>query len=400
MLNLRHQFPLLKNNHTLSYLDSAASAQKPEVVLKAMDEFYRTSYANVHRGVYTLSEQATARYEATRGAVAKFLNAFTSEEIIFTKNATDALNLVASSLCQTLKTDDEILLTQLEHHANLVPWQQHAKLRGLKLKFFPITKAGYLDYTKLNEYITPGTKVVSVSGMSNVLGCITHLPSIIEAAHKVGAVVVVDAAQLATHKPIDVQALDCDFLAITGHKLFGPSGIGVLYGKKALLEELPPYQFGGSMINEVSWHDSTWAEVPAKFEAGTPPIAEAVGLHAAINFITELGWGAIQKHELEITEYGLEELKKINSLHLTGPQSSFNRGPVFSFTIDGVHPHDLASILDEHGVAVRAGHHCAMPLHKLLGLTATTRASFSIYNTKEDVDKLVEGIKAAQKILR
>jgi len=363
-----------------------------------MDEFYRTAYANIHRGVYQLAETATQAYEDARGVVAKFINARETAELSFTRNATESLNTVASSYARQLHPGDEVLLTELEHHANLVPWQQAAKQHRLILKFIPVTLEGHLDLGKLSELLTPKTKVVAVSAMSNVLGCITELDQIIPAAHKVGAIVVVDAAQAAAHIPIDVQGLDCDFLAITAHKLFGPSGIGVLYGKRALLEKLEPFEFGGSMINEVGWQSSTWAELPQKFEAGTPPIAEAVGLGAALKFIMEIGWQKFMALEAELTQYGLEQLNKVQGLHLIGPTTPASRGPVFSFTIDGVHPHDLASVLDEANIAVRSGHHCAMPLHKKLGLPATTRSSFTIYNSREEVDRLVEGIKQAQKL--
>lgn len=363
-----------------------------------MDEFYRRDYANIHRGVYALAERATQAYEGARETVARFLNAKEAAEVVFTRNASEALNMVAEPLCRQLKSGDEIVVTQLEHHANLVPWQQAAKRYHLSLKFIPITKDGRVDASSLSRVFSSGTKVVAVSAMSNVLGSITDLAPIIAAAHQAGAVTVVDAAQAAAHVPLDVQSLDCDFLVFTGHKVFGPSGIGVLYGKKEQLERLEPFEFGGGMIQEVTWDSATWTEVPEKFEAGTPPIAEAVGLAAAIDFIQQVGWKNLLAHEAELTRYGLEKLVGVKGLYLVGPLTSDHRGPVFSFTIDGVHPHDLASILDEDGVAVRSGHHCAMPLHRLLGVQATTRASCTIYNTKSDLDRLVEGIKRAQKL--
>lgn len=398
--NIKTQFPLLNSpeNKNLVFLDSAASAQKHESVLRAIDDFYRGSYANIHRGLYRLAEASTTAYESARATVAKFINANEPAEIIFTRNTTNSLNMVASSYCQKLFSGDEILLTELEHHANLVPWQQAAKRCQLKLKYIPVTVDGRLDLSNISNLCTTKTKVVAISAMSNVLGTITELESIITAAHKVGAVVVVDAAQAAPHIPIDVQKMDCDFLTFSGHKLFGPSGIGVLYGKRSLLEKLEPFEFGGGMISEVTWDNSTWAEIPEKFEAGTPPIAEAVGLAKAVEFIQSIGWDNFLAHEAELTNYGLEQLAKVSGLHLFGPSDVKNRGPVFAFTLDGVHPHDLASVLDEVGVAVRSGHHCAMPLHRKFGLSATTRASCTIYNTKEDIDKLVEGIKKAQKL--
>ncbi len=400
LLNLRNRFPIFadERNRTLAYLDNAASAQKPEVVLRAMDEFYRAKYANVHRGVYKLAEAATAAYEGAREVVAKFINAREAAEVIFTRNATEALNTVAQSYVRLLSPGDGVLLTQMEHHANLVPWQQMAKQHKLKLEFVPVADDGRLDMAALDVLLIEGVKVVSISAMSNVLGTVPDLPAIIERTHDVGAVVIIDAAQAVAHVALDVQALDCDFLVFTGHKIFGPSGIGVLYGKRALLERLEPFEYGGGMIGEVNWHDSTWAELPDKFEAGVPPITEAVGLGAALKFVNDLGWQAIQQHEAELATYALSTLAKVSNLRIIGPTSALSRGPVFSFTVEGVHAHDLASVLDEAGVAVRAGHHCAQPLHRRFGLAATTRASFSIYNTKEEVDRLVAGIAHAQKL--
>jgi cysteine desulfurase/selenocysteine lyase len=398
--NIKSQFPLLDSpeNKNLAFLDNAASTQKHESVLKAMDDFYRGSYANIHRGVYRLAEAATAAYENARVTIAQFINAGEEAEIIFTRNTTNSLNMVASSICQQFAPGDEILLTEIEHHANLVPWQQAAKHYQLKLKFIPVTSEGRLDLSNISDLCNNKTKVVAVSAMSNVLGTITELEPIISAAHKVGAVVVVDAAQAVPHTPIDVKKLDCDFLTFSAHKMFGPSGIGVLYGKRSLLEALEPFEFGGGMISEVTWNSSTWADIPEKFEAGTPPIAEAVGLAKAAEFIQSVGWDNFLSHEAELTNYGLTELTKISGLHLFGPSDAKNRGPVFAFTLDGVHPHDLASVLDENNIAVRSGHHCAMPLHRKFELLATTRASCTIYNTKEDIDRLVEGIKKAQKL--
>lgn len=398
--NIRTQFPLLNlsENKNLVFLDNAASAQKHDSVLKTMDDFYRGSYANIHRGLYRLAEDATTAYENARVMVAKFINASESAEVIFTRNTTNSLNIVASSYCQKLSSGDEILLTELEHHANLVPWQQAARRYQLKLKYIPVTADGRLDLSNISNLCTAKTKVVAVSAMSNVLGTITELELMIITAHKVGAIVVVDAAQAAPHVPIDVQKIGCDFLVFSGHKIFGPSGVGVLYGKRSLLEDLEPFEFGGGMISEVTWDNSTWADIPEKFEAGTPPIVEAVGLAKAVEFVQSIGWNDFLSHEAELTNYGLERLTKISGLHLFGPSDAKNRGPVFSFTTDGVHPHDLASVLDEVGVAVRSGHHCAMPLHRKFGLSSTTRASCTIYNTKEDIDKLVEGIKKAQKM--
>lgn len=398
---IKEQFPIFNApiNKDLVFLDSGASAQKPEQVLKAMDNFYRNYYANIHRGVYKLAEKASAAYEEARAAVANFVNAESPHEIIFTRGTTSGLNLLAASLTTNLTPSDEILLTELEHHANLVPWQQAAQKNNLILRFIPVDKNGQLILSDLNKLINSKTKIVSVSGMSNVTGEITNLKTIIKAAHTARVLTIIDASQAAAHVEIDVKELNCDFLAFSGHKIYGPTGIGVLYGKTELLNKLEPFEYGGGMINEVSFENATWANVPDKFEAGTPPIAEVVGLAEAIKFITKIGWRDIQDHENKITTYGLEQLTKINNLRLVGPTDVNKRGAVFSFVVDKIHPHDLASLLDEVNIAVRAGHHCAMPLHAKLGLIATTRASFGLYNTIEDVDALVAGIKRAQVIL-
>ncbi len=398
---IKEQFPIFNApiNKDLVFLDSGASAQKPEQVLKAMDNFYRTSYANIHRGVYKLAEKASLAYEEARETVANFVNAESPHEIIFTRGTTSGLNLLAASLTTNLTPSDEILLTELEHHANLVPWQQAAQKHNLILRFIPVDENGQLILSDLNQLINPKTKIVSVSGMSNVTGEITNLKTIIKSAHTAGALTIIDASQAAAHVEIDVKELNCDFLAFSGHKIYGPTGIGVLYGKTELLNKLEPFEYGGGMINEVSFENATWTNVPDKFEAGTPPIAEVVGLASAIKFITKIGWRDIQEHENKITAYGLEQLTKINNLRLVGPTDVSKRGAVFSFVVNKIHPHDLASLLDEVNIAVRAGHHCAMPLHTKLGLVATTRASFGLYNTPEDIDALVAGIKRAQVIL-
>lgn len=399
--DIRKSFPLLEasNNKQLAFLDNAASTQKPAAVLKAMDDFQRSSYANVHRGVYRLAEEATAAYESARSAVARFLNAGEASEIIFTKNATECLNLVAQSYAKTLRPGDGVVLTQMEHHANLVPWQQAVSLHKLVLSYLPLNEHGGLDLTHLNDYLTEKVKVVSVSAMSNVLGTAPDLAPIISRAHEVGAVVIVDAAQAAPHFPIDVRAMDCDFLICTAHKIFGPSGIGMLYGKRPLLEKMPPFLFGGHMINEVQWESSTWAELPFKFEAGTPPITEAVGLEAALDFVKGIGWDSLVEHERDLTEYGLQELCKIPRLKVLGPQDAAQRGPVFAFTVNGVHPHDIASVLDQEAIAVRAGHHCAQPLHRLYGIPASTRASLCLYNSRAEIDRLVLAVNKAIKLL-
>lgn len=395
---IKSEFPIFEKHRNLVFLDNAASAQKPNVVLEAMDKFYRTAYANIHRGVYALAEQASEQYEKSRVTTANFINA-DPHEVVFAKGTTSALNGVAQALGASFVSGDEILLTEMEHHANLIPWQQVARAKGACLKFIPVTEDGTLDLTQLGLLLTPQVKVVAFSAMSNVLGTMSPVKKIVAAAKAAGALTVVDAAQYAPHGEIDVKDWDADVVAFSGHKLFGPTGIGVLYGKKELLQKLMPFEFGGGMIQEVTYHDATWAEAPEKFEAGTPPIAEAIGLAAALNFVAKIGWNQIKAHEAELTSAALAEFSKLAGVHVTGSRDAKDRGAVFSFTVDGVHPHDLASILDEVGVAVRSGHHCAMPLHKKLGLPATTRASFTIYNTLEDVNALMAGIKHAQQML-
>ena len=396
---LKEEFPIFIHHRDLVFLDNAASCQKPKVVLEAMDKLYRTSYANVHRGVYSISEAATNMYEESRVMVAKFINAKTEAEVIFTRNATEALNVAAFSVAELLQPGDEVLLTQLEHHASLVPWQMAAKKHQLKLNFIPVNSEGRLELENIDKIITPRTKVLAITAMSNVTGTVTELDVLIPKAKAAGAIVIIDAAQAVQHLPLDVQALGCDLLAFSGHKIFGPSGVGVLWGKLDLLQKLEPFEYGGSMISEVSYATASFAEPPAKFEAGTPPIAEVIGLGAAIKFVQEIGSKAILVYENDLTAYGLEQLKKVPGLRLIGPTDAVLRGPVFSFVVEGVHPHDIASILDGVGVAVRAGHHCAMPLHKRFGIPATTRASFTIYNSEEDVGALVAGLNKARQLL-
>ena len=396
---LKEEFPIFIHHRDMVFLDNAASCQKPKVVLEAMDKLYRTSYANVHRGVYSISEAATNMYEESRVMVAKFINAKTEAEVIFTRNATEALNVAAFSVAELLQPGDEVLLTQLEHHASLVPWQMAAKKHQLKLNFIPVNSEGRLELENIDKIITPRTKVLAITAMSNVTGTVTELDVLIPKAKAAGAIVIIDAAQAVQHLPLDVQALGCDLLAFSGHKIFGPSGVGVLWGKLDLLQKLEPFEYGGSMISEVSYATASFAEPPAKFEAGTPPIAEVIGLGAAIKFVQEIGSKAILVYENDLTAYGLEQLKKVPGLRLIGPTDAVLRGPVFSFVVEGVHPHDIASILDGVGVAVRAGHHCAMPLHKRFGIPATTRASFTIYNSEEDVGALVAGLNKARQLL-
>jgi len=392
---VREQFPILRrmiHGHPLIYLDSAASSQKPEMVISAITRYYREINANVHRGVYTISEEATEAYENARRKVARFIGAQSPREVIFTRNATEAINLVAYSWGRAnLRPGDEILLTEIEHHSNLVPWQLIGKQTGAQLRFVPVADNGLLEIDKLDELLTERTRLVAFTAMSNVLGTITPVEEIVRRAHAVGALALVDGAQSVPHLSVNVQALDCDFLAFSGHKMCGPTGIGVLYGKRRLLEEMPPFLGGGDMIRSVHLYESTWNDLPWKFEAGTPAIAQGVGLGAAVDFLTELSMEAVRDHEREVTEYALEALSEVDGLTLYGPPAD-QRGGVISFNLAGIHPHDVASILDREGIAVRAGHHCAQPLMERLGVHATTRASFYVYNTREEADRLVEAL--------
>ncbi len=393
---VRADFPILDrtiNGKKLVFLDSAASSQKPVQVIEAIDHYYRHSHANVHRGIYRLSEEATDGFETARARVARFINAESPKEIIFTRNATESINLVASSWGRTnLKSGDEILLTEMEHHANLVPWQLIAQERGAKLRFIPITEEGLLDLAEIDDLLTERTKLVAFTQASNVLGTLTPVREIVDLAHAVGAITLVDGAQGTPHMPVDVQALDCDFYAFSSHKMCGPTGVGVLWGRRELLEAMPPFLGGGEMIRRVELERSEWAEVPHKFEAGTPAIAEVIGLGAAVDYLTELGMEAVRAHEKELIAYALDRLVEIPGVTVYGPTDVEVRGGVAAFSLEGAHPHDVATILDADAVAVRAGHHCAMPLHKRLRLPATTRASFYIYNTYEEVDRLVEAL--------
>ena len=389
----KQDFPILKN---YVFLDSASSTQKPKQVIKAVSEFYEKSYANIHRGVYDLSEKATEKYEEARAVIAEFIGAKT-EEVIFTKGTTEGLNLLATSLGEKLERGDEVVLSIMEHHANLVPWQKLQK-KGIVLKFIPLTDDYHLDMEKAKELINTKTKIVSVVQVSNVLGTFNDVKKLGELAHKVGAVMIVDAAQSVPHMKVDVNELGCDFLVFSGHKMLGPSGIGVLYGRRYLLNEMEPYQYGGDMIREVTLGNSTWNDLPWKFEAGTPPIAQAVGLGEAVKYLLKIGISTIEEHEKELTAYALDKLSKIAGLKIIGPLQK--RGAVFSFVLEGIHPHDAAEILNRKKIAVRGGHHCAMPLMKALGISGTTRASFYLYNDKKDVDALVNGIKKVQEIFK
>jgi cysteine desulfurase/selenocysteine lyase len=393
---IRKDFPILERELRpgvrLTYLDSTATSQKPVQVIDAMNDYYRRSNANIHRGVHTLAEEATSMYEDARGKIAKFINAPSHREIIYTRNTTESINLVAYSWARAnLKQGDLVILTEMEHHSNLVPWHMLQAERGIELEFIPVMEDGLLDLDVYKALLSRRPKLVSFTHMSNVLGTINPAAEIIRLAHEAGAVTLVDGAQSVPHLTVDVQALDADFYAFSAHKMCGPTGIGALYGKAALLEAMPPFLGGGDMIREVKLRSFRPNTLPHKFEAGTPAIAEAVGFGAAVDYLSALGMENVAAHEHEITDYALERLEEIPGVKLFGP-SSDKKGGVAAFTLEGVHPHDVAQILDRDGIAVRAGHHCAQPLHEKFGIPATSRASFYLYNTKEEVDLLVNGI--------
>jgi cysteine desulfurase/selenocysteine lyase len=393
---IRNDFPIFKRETRpgtpLVYLDSTATSQKPLPVIEAMDSYYRRSNANIHRGVHMLAEEATSLYEEARVKIAKFINAPSAHQIIYTRNTTESINLVAYSWARAnLRSGDLVILTEMEHHSNLVPWQILQAERGIELSFVPVTEDGLLDLDDYKTLLARGPKLVSFTHMSNVLGTINPAAELIRLAHEAGAVTLVDAAQSVPHLEVDVQALDADFLAFSAHKMCGPSGIGALYGMVDLLEAMPPFLGGGDMIKEVKLHSFRTNALPYKFEAGTPAIAEAVGFGASVDYLSSLGMDAIAAHEHAITEYALERLDEIPGLKVFGP-SAQHKGGIAAFTLDGIHPHDVAQILDRDGIAVRAGHHCAQPLHEKFGIPATSRASFYLYNTKEEVDLLVNGI--------
>ncbi|WGD98765.1 cysteine desulfurase [Bacillus safensis] len=392
--DVREQFPILHqqvNGHDLVYLDSAATSQKPRVVIDAMNEYYRSYNSNVHRGVHTLGTRATDAYEGAREKVRAFIRASSVQEIIFTRGTTTALNTVAISYARAnLKEGDEIVITHMEHHANIIPWQQAAKATGATLKYIPLQEDGTLSLEDVKQTITHQTKIVAVTHVSNVLGTINPIKEIAKIAHDHGAIIVVDGAQSTPHMQIDVQDLDCDFFAFSGHKMCGPTGIGVLYGKKDLLNNMEPAEFGGEMIDFVDLYDSTWKELPWKFEAGTPIIAGAVGLGKAIDFLNDIGMEEISRYEHQLATYALERFKELDGATVYGPQ---HRAGLVTFNLDDVHPHDASTVLDTEGVAIRAGHHCAQPLMKWLGVSATARASFYLYNTEEEIDKLIAALR-------
>lgn len=394
--DIRKLFPILDqevNGKPLVYLDSSATSQKPVQVIETLDRYYREYNSNVHRGVHTLGTKATDAYEGAREKVRKFINGKSIQEVIFTRGTTTSLNTVAASYgAANLKEGDEIVITFMEHHSNIIPWQQVAKRTGAQLKYIPLQEDGTISLDDVRSTITPNTKIVSVMQVSNVLGVINPVKEIAKIAHENGAIMVVDGAQSAPHMKIDVQDLDCDFLAFSGHKMCGPTGIGVLYGKKHLLEKMEPVEFGGEMIDFVELYESTWKELPWKFEGGTPIIAGAIGLGAAIDFLNEVGLDNIVEHEHKLAAYALEKMATVEGITIYGPHDPAKRAGLVTFNLSDVHPHDVATVLDAEGIAVRAGHHCAQPLMRWLKASATARASFYLYNTEEDIDKLVEGL--------
>jgi cysteine desulfurase/selenocysteine lyase len=406
-LVIRKDFPIfdrkIRDGKRLVYLDSGATSQKPQVVIEAESDFYRNHNAAAHRGAHQLAEEATEAIESARSKVATFLGGAV-DEIVFTKHSTEALNLLAYSIGNSpvgnrfhLKSGDEIVISEMEHHANLIPWQQLAKRTGAVLKWFEVNKDGRLDLSNIEGVITARTKIVALTHQSNVLGTIIPLSGLVKRAHDVGAVFILDACQSVPHMPVNVADLDIDFLVFSGHKAVGPTGVGVLWGRANLLAELPPYLFGGSMIESVTMTEATWAPAPRKFEPGVPNMAQIVGLGVALDYLTNIGMEKIHNHEIALTEYAISKLLEVEELRIVGPTDMKLRGGAVSFTLGAIHPHDLGQFLDNSGIAVRTGHHCAWPLTRKMGVAATTRASFYLYNALEDIDSLVEGVRDAQK---
>jgi cysteine desulfurase/selenocysteine lyase len=406
-LVIRKDFPIfdrkIRDGKRLVYLDSGATSQKPQVVIEAESDFYRNHNAAAHRGAHQLAEEATEAIESARSKVATFLGGAV-DEIVFTKHSTEALNLLAYSIGNSpvgnrfhLKSGDEIVISEMEHHANLIPWQQLAKRTGAVLKWFEVNKDGRLDLSNIEGVITARTKIVALTHQSNVLGTIIPLSGLVKRAHDVGAVFILDACQSVPHMPVNVADLDIDFLVFSGHKAVGPTGVGVLWGRANLLAELPPFLFGGSMIESVTMTEATWAPAPRKFEPGVPNMAQIVGLGVALDYLTNIGMEKIHNHEIALTEYAISKLLEVEELRIVGPTDMKLRGGAVSFTLGAIHPHDLGQFLDNSGIAVRTGHHCAWPLTRKMGVAATTRASFYLYNALEDIDSLVEGVRDAQK---
>ena len=397
---IRGDFPILSriiHGNPLTYLDSTATAQKPRQVIDTLVNFYSTTNANVHRGIYTLSEESTAAYEGAREKTASFINAASETEIVFTRNTTESLNLLAYAWGRAnLNEGDEVLVTLMEHHSNIVPWHMICQERGAVLRFIPVTDDGFLDLSSIDTLITERTKIVSFTHVSNVLGTVNPVEELVTRAHAVGAIAIVDGAQGAPHMAIDVQDMDADFYVFSSHKMLGPTGVGVLYGKRALLDDMPPFLGGGEMIMEVREDGFTWKDPPLKFEAGTPNFADVVAFGAAIDYLTALGMDAVRQHEIEITDYALRQMRTLgDGVTLHGPPQAQDRGGVVSFALESIHPHDIAQTLDWEGVQIRAGHHCAQPLMRHMGVPATARASFYVYNTNEDVDRLIDALKKA-----
>ncbi|QSO54375.1 cysteine desulfurase [Alicyclobacillus curvatus] len=401
---IKADFPILNqqiNGHPLVYLDSAATSQKPESVIEVLKRYYETDNANVHRGVHTLGSRATEAYELAREKVARFIGAKDAAQLVFTRGTTESINMVAYGFArQRLTADDEIVLTPAEHHSNLIPWQQVARVTGAKLKYIPLQGDGTISLDDARSLIGPRTKIVAIAHVSNVLGTIHPIRELADLAHAVGAVIVVDGAQSVPHMPVDVQELDCDFLAFSGHKMCGPTGIGALYGKRRWLDEMEPTYFGGEMIDVVELYEATWKETPWKFEGGTPIIAGAIGMGAAVDYLQKIGMENIRQHDREITSYALTRLREIPELDIYGPADGAERGGLVTFNLGKIHPHDVSTVLDAEGVAIRAGHHCAQPLMRILNVPATARASFYFYNTKSDVDALVNALASAKEFFQ
>jgi len=399
--NIKKDFPIFKNNRGLVFLDSGASTQKPKVVIEAVKNVYEKHYANVHRGIYKLSESASDLYEQTRLKTAKFINADSEREIVFTKNTTESINLLAFTWGrQNIKKDDVILVTEMEHHANLLPWRQLASEKKAVIQYVPVKQNGRLDMVKLDRLITRRVKLLAITHMSNVLGTINPIKKIVVKAHKKNIKVMVDGAQAVPHFPVDVTDLDADFYAFSPHKMLAPSGVGILYAKEDVLESMKPFLTGGSMIAHVTHKEAEWNEIPFKFEAGTPNIEGVIGFGAALDYLNSIGMKNIFRHEQKITKIALNKLSKVEGLKIIGPKDAKDRGAVFAFTLDDIHPHDMATLLDEENIAIRAGHHCAQPLHQSLGVEATTRASFYIYNSEKDIDRLVIALNKIKKIFK
>ena len=398
---VRADFPILSrkiNDRPLVYLDNAATTQKPRQVIAAITNFYEQTNSNVHRGVHTLSIEATDAYELARTKVAKFINAPRPETVIWTRNTSESLNLVAATWANAhVGEGDNIVITAMEHHSNIVPWQQLAARKNAELRYLAVGKDGLLDMANIESIIDSRTKIVSVTHVSNVLGTVNPVAELANRAHEVGAVILIDAAQSVPHMPVDVQAIDADFLCFSAHKMLGPTGIGVLYGKYDLLDEMPPYMFGGDMILEVTYEDATWNDLPYKFEAGTPNIADAIATGAAVDYLSELGMENVWEHEQQLTAYGMDQISSLNHITIFGPEDPALKGGVISFVHDKIHPHDLGTALDQQGIAIRTGHHCAMPLVRSYGVVAAARASFYVYNTKTEIDALVDGIRETER---